>query len=67
MASPTETAEQLLRMTTAMLQARRRTVDNEVLGQALANISDALIQLSIGMRATYSELEQMKRQTSLRL
>jgi hypothetical protein len=61
MASPTQQAEQVLRVNTFLLQARRNSVDNEVLGQALANISEALIQLSVGMRATYNEIEEIKK------
>ena len=48
MASPTQQAEQMLRVNTFLLQARRNSVDNEVLGQALANISEALIQAERG-------------------
>jgi hypothetical protein len=61
MTSPTESAEQLLRVNQFMLQARRRSIDNEVLGTALENISMALIELSVGLRATYKELEEIKR------
>jgi hypothetical protein len=61
MLSPTQQAEQVLRINTFLLQARRNSVDNEVLGQALANISEALIQLSVGMRATYHEIEEIKK------
>jgi hypothetical protein len=61
MSSPTESAEQLLRVNQFLLQARRRSIDNEVLGTALENISMALIELSVGLRATYKELEEIKR------
>jgi hypothetical protein len=61
MTSPTETAEELLRVNQFMLQARRRSIDDEVLGTALENISTALIHLSVGLRATYKELEEIKR------
>ena len=61
MAGPTQNAEFYLRLNTTLLQTRAKTLDNEVLAMALLNISEALIQLSVGMRATYNELEELKR------
>jgi hypothetical protein len=60
MAGPTQTAEWYLRLTTSLLRARASSLDNETLAMALTNMSEALIQMSIGLRATYEQVEEIK-------
>jgi hypothetical protein len=66
MSSPTQTAEMYLRLNNSLLTMRGKDADNAVLAMALNNMSMALMNMSVGMRATYSELAEIKRMLAAR-